>query len=167
MSNREGPRVEIQRGDWEDRLQQIDAVARAELRKVETPEAPRWALVVESTPESGKILGRIKPLLGDDVLTIQARETPVKISSVLQRLKDANDAEPLVGVCVIGTGDREDARKAGWDLGKLATRPWVFAHTSVPPSGLVPTIGEKVVRFLEIIDGIAFMEGPKASRRGP
>jgi hypothetical protein len=107
----------------------------------------------------------VKPLLGEDVLAIQAKESPLKLSAVLPELLEAHAQEPLVGVCVVGTGDREDGRKAGWQLGPLAARPWVFAHTLTPPSGLVPTVGEKVVRYLEVIEGLAFSEGPKGSAR--
>ena len=39
------------------------------------------------------------------------------------------------------------------------------ALPAVPPSGLVPTIGEKVKRYLDVIDGLAFMEGPREGRR--
>lgn len=166
MSTREGPRVEIKRGSWEDRLREIDAQARAALKSAPAAEdPPRWALVIEPGAGAGALVAVVKPLLGDDVLAIQGKESPLKISTVLPRLLEAHAADPLVGICVIGAGDRDDARKAGWEIGPLAGREWVFAHASVPPSGLVPTIGEKVGHYLEIIDGIAYSEGPKPSRR--
>ncbi len=166
MIPREGPRVEIKRGSWEERLREIDARARS--ARAAAPAAggpPRWALVVEPSPASGPLVAAVRPLLGEDVLAIQAKDAPLKLSTVLDRLKEADAEDPLVGVCVVGTGDRDDARKAGWNLDRLARREWVFAHASVPPSALVPTIGEKVDHFLDVIDGIAFMEGPKPARR--
>jgi hypothetical protein len=166
VDTRFGPQVEIKRGSWEERLKEIDREARAALAR-ETGKEPaelRWALLVEPGEGSGPLVARVKPLLGEDVLTLLGKEAPVKVGAHLARLLEAHAEEPLVGVAVIGIGDREDARAAGWKLGDLARRPWVFAHPG-PKCDLPATIGEKVERFLQVIDGIAFMEGPKASRR--
>lgn len=180
MDIRRGPQVEIKRGSWEERLREIDREARAELAKAAAPppsknfleDGPsgpspssfRWVLIIEPGDGASPLVAAVKPILGEDVLTLLGKEAPVKVGALLPRLLEAHAQEPLVGVAVVGKGDRADAKEAGWKLGPLALRPWVFLHAD-PTSDLVPTIGEKVVRFMDVIGGIAFMEGPKASRR--
>lgn len=139
-----GPAVEIQRGSWEARL--------LELRK----EGGRFALLVEPGEENRALADLVRPRLPGAV-EVAARAAPLRIS---EAIPDLIAMEPLDAICVVGAGDRADARKAGFRLGTLAARLWIFVHRAVPPSGLVPTIGEKVARFLEIIDGAAFREGP-------
>jgi hypothetical protein len=147
--DRFGPKIEIRRGSWEERL--------AELLR-DCPAGRRFALVVEpgAEPLAALVRGRLP-----GPLEIAGTGAPLKVSEVLAALEEADAKGPLAGVCIAGQGDREDARRAGFRLGALAERLWVFVHRAVPPSGLVPTIGEKVARYLDVIDGAAFMEGPR------
>lgn len=141
---RRGPQVEIRRGSWEERLEEL------------LGPAERIALVVEAGDENAKLADAIRPRLRGPV-EIAAGPAPLKISGVIAALIAAAPE----AICVVGEGDREDARRAGFHLGPLAGRLWIFVHKAAPPSGLVPTIGEKVARYLEVIEGLAFSEGPR------
>jgi hypothetical protein len=145
---RRGPEVEIRRGSWEERLAELLAGA------------ARSALVLEPGPANAALAAAIRPRLPAP-LEIAAPAAPLRISDVLPALLAADAESPLAAICVVGQGDRDDARKAGFRLGPLAARLWIFVHRAAPPSGLVPTIGEKVARYLDVIDGLAFSEGPR------
>lgn len=180
MSFDRSGRLEIRRGSWEDRLRELDAEAAAAGR--------RWALVVE--PGAEALAERVIPYLRGPIKVVppappkaegaaqpakdggpqapppgRARCPPagetLPLTAVLPRLTELDADSPLAGVCVCGTGDRADGRKAAWQLEALSDRLWLFVHRTSPPSGLVPTVGEKVRKYLEVIDGLAFREGPR------
>ena len=146
------PKYEIKRGSWEERL--------AELLR----ERPgRAAIAVEAGEANARLAAIVRARLPGAVEIEAGGAAPVKVSELLPALEraDAAGPGPLAAICVVGDGDRADARKAGFRLGALAERLWIFVHRAAPPSGLVPTIGEKVARYLEVVEGVAFSEGPR------
>jgi hypothetical protein len=166
MMDRFGPKVEIQRGSWEQRLREIDAESRAAMGTLPAGAArPRWAMLVEVGETTGTLARTITTTLQGEIFAIFAPDTPLHLGPLLPQLKALHAAQPFVGMCVVGTGDREDGRKAAWQLGSLCDLPWIFAHPATPSPGLVPTVGEKVKRYIDVIEGLAFSEGPKPSRR--
>lgn len=145
-TERRGPEIEIRRGSWEERLAAI----------VREAGPGRWAFVVEAGADA--LADLVRARLPEPPIEIRPASVPVKMSEALAEIERVPG---VAGVCVAGQGDRQDARRASFRLGRLAALPWVFVHRAAPPSELVPTIGEKVVRYLAVIEGLAFTEGPR------
>ncbi|MFC1707042.1 hypothetical protein ACFL59_09520 [Planctomycetota bacterium] len=157
MERRRGPfGVEIRHGSWEERLRSLLDAERAAASVRE-----RTALVVEGRPEADGLAQIITPHLGEDLARFEATPGLLLLTEQLEALREADEKQPFLAICVAGTGNRKDGIRAAWKLGSLKDRLWVFIHDATPASGLVPTVGEHVRRYLDIVEGLAFTEGPR------
>ncbi|MHC4392934.1 MAG: hypothetical protein ACYTFT_02405 [Planctomycetota bacterium] len=156
--DRRGPKVEIKRGSWEERLAAMLAEERAR-----TPErAGHVALIIEGRPEAAALAELILGHLGAaTVHRIEAQPGLLLLTEELAALQAVEETSPLLCVCVAGSACRKDGIKAAWKLSPvLKDRLWIFIHDVTPKAGLPPTVGAHVRRYLDVIEGLAFSEGP-------
>lgn len=162
VEHRRGPyAVEIRRGSWEERLLELIAGARRE-----HPERDRALLLVEGRESAGPLADLLERALPES-LAVQrwTAHNPglLCLTDEVERLLGANEADDVLLVAIAGSASRKDGIKAAWKLQPLADRLWVFVHDAIPPAGLPPTVGDHVAHFLDVVEGLAFMEGPKGS----
>lgn len=160
MQPRRGPfGFEVKHGSWKARL--ADLLDEERRRR---PEARGVALVVEGREEPGNLAATLAPLLGADVQRLEGPPGLLNLTELVSDLASLEAEAPLLAVAVSGTANRKDGIRAAWKLGALTDRLWIFIHEAAPPSGLVPTVGQHVHHYLDIIEAAAYGEGPKQTR---